>query len=96
MAGALVTAVQYLLGHSSPQTTLKVYSHWFANTQSDSVMVPPGHWPEILDIFYTSGRSEGSAEIGEGAQVLNFTKELMVPPAGFEPTAPGLGIPRKG
>lgn len=29
MAGAPVTEVQALLGHSSPAVTLKVYSHWF-------------------------------------------------------------------
>ena len=93
MAGAPVTEVQYLLGHSSPQTTLKVYSHWFANTQSDSVhrlsRTLAGNFGHLLD---TLDRSGGSAEIGESAQVFDFTKELMAPPAGFEPTAPGLGI----
>ena len=93
MAGAPVTEVQYLLGHSSPQTTLKVYSHWFANTQSDSVYrlsrALAGNFGHFLD---TLDRSGGSAEIGENAQAFDITKELMAPPAGFEPTAPGLGI----
>ena len=37
MAGAPVTEVQSLLGHSSPAVTLKVYSHWFKNVETDSV-----------------------------------------------------------
>ena len=37
MAGAPVTEVQGLLGHSSPAVTLKVYSHWFRNIETDSV-----------------------------------------------------------
>ncbi len=93
MAGAPVTEVQHLLGHSSPQTTLKVYSHWFANTQSDSVdrlsRTLAGNHGHFLD---TLGHPRGSVEIEGSAQILDFNKELMVPPAGFEPTAPGLGI----
>ena len=92
-AGAPVTEVQYLLGHSSPQTTLKVYSHWFANTKSDSVhrfsRTLAGNFGHFLD---TLDRSGGSAGGGYGAEVLDFKRELMAPPAGFEPTAPGLGI----
>ena len=37
MAGAPVTEVQSLLGHSCPAVTLKVYSHWFRNVETDSV-----------------------------------------------------------
>jgi integrase len=37
MARAPVTEVQALLGHSSPGVTLKVYSHWFKNVETDSV-----------------------------------------------------------
>jgi integrase len=37
MAGAPVTEVQSLLGHSSPAVTLKVYSHWFTNVETNSV-----------------------------------------------------------
>jgi len=93
MAGAPVTEVQYLLGHSSPQTTLKVYSHWFANTKSDSVhrlsRTLTGNFGHFLD---TLDRSGGSTAIGRSGQVVDFTDETMAPPAGFEPTAPGLGI----
>jgi hypothetical protein len=32
-----VTEVQGLLGYSSPAVTLKVYSHWFRNIETDSV-----------------------------------------------------------
>ncbi len=93
MAGAPVTEVQYLLGHSSPQTTLKVYSHWFANTESDSVhrlsRTLAGNFGHFLD---TLDRSGGAVGKGQDAEVLEFAREIMVPPAGFEPTAPGLGI----
>jgi integrase len=69
VAGAPVTEVQHLLGHSSPQTTLKVYSHWFANTQSDSVdrlsRTLAGNLGHFLD---TLEHSRGSAEVGERAQ----------------------------
>jgi len=37
MAGAPVTEAQSLLGHSSPAVTLKVYSHWFKNIETDSI-----------------------------------------------------------
>ena len=37
MAGAPVTEVQSLLGHSSPAFTLKVCSHWLKNVETDSV-----------------------------------------------------------
>jgi integrase len=34
--GAVVTEVQHKLGHSSPNVTLRVYAHWFENTESDA------------------------------------------------------------
>jgi len=34
---APVTEVQALLGHSSPQTTLKIYAHWFHGVETASV-----------------------------------------------------------
>ena len=32
-----MTEAQSLLGHSSPAVTLKVYSHWFKNIETDSI-----------------------------------------------------------
>jgi integrase len=93
MAGAPVTEVQYLLGHSSPQTTLKVYSDWFANTKSDSVhrlsRTLAGDFGHFLD---TSDQSGGSAGSGYGAEVLDLTRENLAPPARLERATPGLGI----
>jgi len=93
IGGAPITEVQYLLGHSSPQTTLKVYSHWFRNTQSDSVhrlsRALAGNIGHFLD---TLDRSGGSAAIRGGAQVPDFTKDLMAPPGRFELPTPGLRI----
>ena len=37
MGGASVTEVQHLLGHSNPGVTLRVYSHWFSNVETDSI-----------------------------------------------------------
>jgi integrase len=37
MAGAPVTEVQGLLGHSSAVVTLRVYSHWFSKTPTDAI-----------------------------------------------------------
>jgi integrase len=34
--GRPITEIQHRLGHSSPDITLRVYSHWFAETKSDS------------------------------------------------------------
>lgn len=71
IAGAPVTEVQYLLGHSSPQTSLKVYSHWFTSTQSDSMHRLSrtlaenfGHFLDTLD------RSEGSAGTDHSVEVI--------------------------
>ncbi|GEM_PF-368523 len=93
ISGAPVTEVQYLLGHSSPQTTLKVYSHWFTSTQSDSVhrlsRTLAGNFGHFLDTLERSGGSAGARQI---AKPFEFTEETLAPPAGFEPTAPGLGI----
>jgi integrase len=33
-AGAPITEVQHRLGHSNPAVTLKVYSHWFKDTDT--------------------------------------------------------------
>jgi Phage integrase family len=38
--GAPVTEVQYLLGHSKPEVTLRVYSHWFKKTQTTTIADP--------------------------------------------------------
>lgn len=37
MAGAPVTEVQSVLGHLNPAVTLKAYSHWFKNVETDCV-----------------------------------------------------------
>jgi len=37
LSGAPITEVAAVLGHSSPQTTLQVYSHWFRSVQTKSV-----------------------------------------------------------
>ncbi|MCZ6624945.1 MAG: tyrosine-type recombinase/integrase, partial [Deltaproteobacteria bacterium] len=37
LAGSPITEVAGVLGHSSPQTTLSIYSHWFQSVQTSSV-----------------------------------------------------------
>lgn len=36
-SGAPVTEVQHALGHASPDTTLRIYSHWFKARECDSI-----------------------------------------------------------
>jgi integrase len=33
-AGAPITEIQHRLGHASPATTLRIYSHWFRDTET--------------------------------------------------------------
>ncbi len=35
--GAPITEVQHLLGHANPAITLRVYSHWFKDVETDSI-----------------------------------------------------------
>ena len=37
LAGSPITEVAGVLGHSSPQTTLSIYSHWFRSVQTSSI-----------------------------------------------------------
>ena len=37
MQGRRITEVAHLLGHSKPDVTLRVYSHWFKDTKTDAV-----------------------------------------------------------
>jgi integrase len=91
-AGTPITEVQALLGHSSAQTTLKVYSHWFRSLKTSSI--------DILSkaLLGSSGHlADTSAEqpkdiAANDEENLSSSEENLVPPAGFEPTAPGLGI----
>ena len=91
-AGTPITEVQGLLGHSSAQTTLKVYSHWFRTLKTSSIdtlakalLETSGH---MVD---TSSDEPGRIAVNDGENVSD-SAENLVPPAGFEPTAPGLGI----
>ena len=91
-AGTPITEVQALLGHSSAQTTLKVYSHWFRSLKTSSIdtlskalLGTGGH---LVD---TS--ADQPARIAVNAEEIAIdSAENLVPPEGFEPTAPGLGI----
>jgi hypothetical protein len=91
-ASTPVTEVQALLGHSNPQTSLRVYSHWFGDVETKSVetlasalLAQGGHPVDTLDT------SPEEPAVGADENVL-IPKENLAPPAGFEPTAPGLGI----
>jgi integrase len=91
-AGTPITEVQALLGHSSAQTTLKVYSHWFKSLKTGSIdalaKVLLGTGGHLVD---TSGDEPKDIAVNDGEN-FSDTEENLVPPAGFEPTAPGLGI----
>ena len=91
-AGTPITEVQALLGHSSAQTTLKVYSHWFktlkttsVDTLSKALLGTGGH---LVD---TSADQPARIAVND-EEIPVDSAENLAPPAGFEPTAPGLGI----
>ncbi len=91
-AGTPVTEVQAKLGHSSPQTTLKIYAHWFKDTETDStdtlakaLLSPAGH---LVD---TS--TDQALPMAVNAKEMSFdSAENLVPPGRFELPTPGLGI----
>ena len=94
-AGTPITEVQALLGHSSAQTTLKVYSHWFRSFKTSSIdalsKVLLGTGDGAGHLVDTSGETPNAIAVND-AENLSDSEENLVPPAGFEPTAPGLGI----
>jgi len=91
-AGTPITEVQGLLGHSSAQTTLKVYSHWFRSLKTSSIdtlskalLGTGGH---LVD---TS--ADQPARIAVNAEEIAIdSAENLVPPGRFELPTPGLGI----
>ena len=91
-AGTPITEVQGLLGHSSAQTTLKVYSHWFRTLKTSSIdtlakalLETSGH---MVD---TSSDEPGRIAVNDGENVSD-SAENLVPPGRFELPTPGLGI----
>ena len=68
MAGAAVTEVQALLGHASPEITLRIYSHWFKKIDSgavarlsETVLGKAGIRTEAKTEWAKSGHSDDSA-----------------------------------
>jgi integrase len=94
-AGTPITEVQALLGHSSAQTTLKVYSHWFRSLNTSSIDTLSkallGAGEGAGHLVDTSNEPSNAIAVND-AENLSSSEENLVPPAGFEPTAPGLGI----
>ncbi len=94
-AGTPITEVQALLGHSSAQTTLKVYSHWFRSLNTSSIDTLSkallGAGDGAGHLVDTSDEPPTAIAVND-AENLSSSEENLVPPAGFEPTAPGLGI----
>lgn len=69
MGGAAVTEVQSLLGHASPESTLRIYSHWFKTVDSGAVgrlsraiLGNVGGSPETGEKWAISGHWDGSTE----------------------------------
>ena len=91
-SGTPVTEVQTLLGHSSPQTTLKVYAHWFQGVETTSVenlakalLGTAGH---LLDT--SAPQPERVVVNDEGTSFVSA--DNLAPPGRFELPTPGLGI----
>ena len=64
-AGAPVTEVQHLLGHSSPTVTLQVYSHWFKQIETDSVAI---HANTVCGSDWTLSGHNAPAIVSGGAR----------------------------
>jgi integrase len=92
--GRPITEIQRLLGHKSPETTLRVYSHWFRHVRTNSV-------DSLANAIFGGG---GHLVDTLGDMLPDFavnddrnpfiSKDNMAPPGRFELPAPGLGTPR--
>jgi len=80
MAGVSLATVQAWMGHASINTTIKHYGHLVKSFRKEEIKKIEGRMDTYMDTC--------DSERGEEAR--NPLKR-MVPPAGFEPAAPGLG-----
>jgi integrase len=105
MNGTVITEVQKLMGHSDPNVTLKVYSHFLPDRESNSVqtlaksLVGFGDETETsagghcVDSDHRSGPLPDFLPVAvNDAEVLENVGSSVAPPARLERATPGLGI----
>jgi integrase len=90
MQGTPITEVQHLLGHSNPQTTLKVYSHFLRDVNTNSVQLLARNLLGGPSVDTLGSPQTPAIAINDETPLISLG--FLAPPAGFEPTAPGLGI----
>ena len=73
-------AMQAWMGHASINTTIKHYGHLVKSFRKEEIKQIEGRMDTCVD-------TRNKKEVTESRNPLNF----MVPPAGVEPAAPGLG-----
>jgi hypothetical protein len=94
-SGADVKVVQRMLGHKSATMTLDLYGHLFEDRLD-----------EVADALDRAARAAGVSQLFPETNVVDLDQARerlaspetsdteVVPPAGFEPATPGLGVRR--
>jgi integrase len=80
MAGVSLATVQKWMGHSSINTTIKHYGHLAQSFRKEEVKKLEGRMDTCMDTWLKSITEKSCKSL-----------KNMVPPAGIEPAAPGLG-----
>jgi integrase len=80
MAGVSLATVQKWMGHASITTTIKHYGHLTQSFRKEEIKKLEGRMDTCMDTWLKSFTDEACKSL-----------KNMVPPAGIEPAAPGLG-----
>jgi integrase len=90
--GTPITEVQSLLGHSSAQTTLKVYSHWFRTFKTGSIDTLATALLGSRGHLVDTSTDQPYRRAMNDEENLSDSAENLAPPGRFELPTPGLGI----
>ncbi len=97
-AGADVKVVQQMLGHTSATMTLDLYGHLFDDRLDEIASALDSAAPtaaqDHADYLRTGGQLITLESIKQTATGQPIQGLYRVPPVGFEPTTPGLGVRR--
>ena len=80
MDGVSLVTVQVWMGHASINTTIKHYGHLVKSFRKEEIKKIEGRMDTCMDTY--------KKQVDE---IVRNTLKTMVPPAGIEPAAPGLG-----
>jgi len=96
-SGANVKVVQQMLGHKSATMTLDLYGHLFDSELddiADRLDAAARTSSEFLADFLRTRGSFPTCRVEKNCWRPVNTRPPAVPPAGFEPATPGLGVRR--